>query len=153
MGSRSYAKLAWVAGMHLVIMYLLVFAPVNAVEDIRLFNMRNVYKALIMVSPMIILMVAFMRSMYADKRINAILYGASAAIFVLSFIFIRTQAFVDNEQFIKSMIPHHSSAITMCQEARITDGELARLCDEIIRGQQDEIDQMNRILARLNHDE
>lgn len=48
------------------------------------------------------------------------------------------------------MIPHHSGALLMCDRASITDAELKKLCSEIVKGQQQEIDQMKKILARLN---
>ncbi|HEY0157898.1 MAG TPA: DUF305 domain-containing protein [Thermoanaerobaculia bacterium] len=47
------------------------------------------------------------------------------------------------------MIPHHAGAILMCQQATLQDPELKVLCDGIVRGQQQEIDQLNAILRRL----
>jgi uncharacterized membrane protein YjfL (UPF0719 family) len=146
---ESYKALGLIVGIHFFIMYALVFAPVNALDDIKLFNLRNLYKALIMVTPMIILMLVLMNDMFQNKKINNFLYWASAIAFVLTFFFIRQQVFVGDEQFIKSMIPHHSSAITMCQEASLTDVQLRNLCSEIIASQQREIDEMNMILDRL----
>jgi len=148
--SKPYTALALVLAIHFVIMYLLVFVPVNTAQDIKFFNLRNFYKALIMVAPMAFLMLIFMRHMYQDKKLNILIYSLSVIVFISTFFFIREQTFVGNEQFIKSMIPHHSSAITMCEESKLTDQELRELCDEIISGQQDEINQMNRILERLN---
>ncbi len=46
------------------------------------------------------------------------------------------------------MIPHHSRAILVCQEANITDPEIEQLCVEIIDAQQKEIAQMEDILER-----
>lgn len=48
------------------------------------------------------------------------------------------------------MIPHHSRAILGCEQSNISDPEIIDLCDQIISSQQDEIDQMNEILERLN---
>jgi uncharacterized protein (DUF305 family) len=45
------------------------------------------------------------------------------------------------------MIPHHSGAILMCRKADLKDPEIRRLCGEIIKGQQSEIDWMR---ARLD---
>ncbi|WP_247784711.1 MULTISPECIES: DUF305 domain-containing protein [Bradyrhizobium] len=47
------------------------------------------------------------------------------------------------------MIPHHSGAILMCQQAKLTDPEIVRLCGEIERSQRQEIDQMKAILRRI----
>ncbi|EPK6321508.1 DUF305 domain-containing protein [Pseudomonas aeruginosa] len=48
-----------------------------------------------------------------------------------------------------SMVPHHSGAILMCREAQLSDPELVNLCQAISDGQRAEIEQMNRIAARL----
>jgi hypothetical protein len=72
------------------------------------------------------------------------------AIIVASPNFAQTANVVGNKQFINSMIPHHSAAITMCEKADITDQELTDLCVQIIEAQQKEINQMNNIINRLN---
>jgi uncharacterized protein (DUF305 family) len=46
------------------------------------------------------------------------------------------------------MIPHHSSAIVMCEEAAITDSEILSLCEEIVDTQEREIAEMNQLLSR-----
>jgi len=48
------------------------------------------------------------------------------------------------------MIPHHSGAITVCQESSITDPEIISLCYDIISAQKKEIDQMKEILVRIH---
>jgi uncharacterized protein (DUF305 family) len=48
------------------------------------------------------------------------------------------------------MIPHHAGALLMCEKASIEDAEIQQLCKTIIAGQQSEIDQMNKILNRLD---
>lgn len=137
--------------MHFFIMYALTYVAVNTLNDASLFSTRSLYMALVMVSPMVILMLFFMRQMYENKKMNTILYIGSALVFVLFFVFIRQQTFVGNKAFLNSMIPHHSSAITMCEEANITDPEISNLCDSIIKAQQEEIDQMEAIRERLSN--
>jgi uncharacterized protein (DUF305 family) len=46
------------------------------------------------------------------------------------------------------MIPHHASAILMCEEARPRNSEVRKLCETIISGQQAEIDQMKALLQQ-----
>ncbi len=150
MKQTPYKALAFTVGIHFFIMYALVFAPVNVWADVKIFSIRSFYMAVIMVAPMVILMLVFMRNMYQDKKRNLFLYFASILIFILGFLAIRMQAFVGNENFINSMIPHHSAAITMCKEANITDQELVNLCEDIIKAQQEEINKMNKILERIN---
>jgi uncharacterized protein (DUF305 family) len=47
------------------------------------------------------------------------------------------------------MIPHHSGAILMCRQARLSDPELVSLCGEITKAQRREIEQMESIAARI----
>jgi hypothetical protein len=63
---------------------------------------------------------------------------------------IRQQVGVTHAEFLKSMIPHHSGAILMCEKASLKDGQIQALCQEIIRGQQAEIGQMKAILSGLD---
>ncbi|MET3951020.1 DUF305 domain-containing protein [Arthrobacter sp. UYEF36] len=86
--------------------------------------------------------------MFKNKRLKIVLTAVMAAVFVLIFAFGRAETFISDEQFLKSMIPHHSRAILMCQEADITDPEIKELWEEIISSQQKEIDQMKTILER-----
>ena len=94
-------------------------------------------------------MIILMKEMYPNKKLNAALSFVSILIFVLSFVFIRQQTFVGDKQFIRSMIPHHSGAILMCQEGKLEDAELKSLCADIIKAQHDEIEKMKTILKRL----
>ena len=61
---------------------------------------------------------------------------------------IRRQVAIGDVQFLKSMIPHHASAILMCKQAPIDALEIKHLCQAIISSQQSEIDQMKAMLAR-----
>src|SRR3546814_2686037 len=50
--------------------------------------------------------------------------------------------------FLRSMIPHHSGAILMCEQASLKDAQIRELCRGIIAGQAAEIEQIKTILAR-----
>lgn len=45
---------------------------------------------------------------------------------------IRTQAGVGDQQFLRSMIPHHAGAILMCNEARVANPAIIDLCKNIV---------------------
>lgn len=62
----------------------------------------------------------------------------------------RDETFVDDEAFLRSMIPHHSRAILVCQESDLSDPEVVDLCEQIIEAQQEEITQMEAILERYS---
>ena len=90
-----------------------------------------------------------MRTMYINKKLNALIVTVSSIALIAFFLFIRQQSGVLDKQFLKSMIPHHASAILMCEEANIQDPEIKELCEKIVSGQQEEINQMKAKLKEL----
>lgn len=60
----------------------------------------------------------------------------------------RTQAAIGDEQFLKSMIPHHSGALLMCRNAKLQSQETRDLCQQIIESQVREIAEMRALLAK-----
>jgi uncharacterized protein (DUF305 family) len=142
-----YKKLAIAISINAVFMYLIGFVMIDKFDDLYN-NINRVYMALMMVAPMVIVMLLVMSSMFENKKLNYILIAASAGLFLLCFALTRTQVPVGNTQFLRSMIPHHSSAIVMCQESEITDSEIIKLCEQIIKSQEEEIAEMKRILSR-----
>lgn len=145
---HPYALFALNMAVSFAVMYAVMFTMIDGLGDFRN-NLNTFYMALSMAAPMGILMLWTMPGMYPRKTVNLCLGLGLAAVFVLSIAGTRTQAAIGDSQFIDSMIPHHSGAILMCREARLTDPELVRLCEEISRGQRREIEQMNAIQTRL----
>jgi uncharacterized membrane protein len=140
----------WVSlAANALLMFVLMFVMIDTIAEF-IPNLNFAYMALVMAAPMGIIMLATMPMMYKDKKKNVLSYAALAVIFVASFGFIRNQTFVGNEGFLASMVPHHSGAILMCREAKITDQEIKSLCENIKKAQQQEIDQMNAIRKRLS---
>jgi len=131
-----------------IIMFLVMYTMIATIGHLYL-NINNFYMTLMMVAPMALVMLISMRSMFPKKNLNMMIGIVAVLVFSLSFIAMRTQAAVGDVQFLRSMIPHHSGAILMCEEASIKDPEIATLCREIIIGQQKEISQMQAILQRL----
>lgn len=145
--SGHYAKLGINLALSAIVMYLVMFAMIDTVGEFYN-NLNMAYMTLMMVAPMGALMLLMMGSMYANRRLNLILYAVFAGLFLLGTVGTRAQAGIGNVQFLRSMIPHHSGAILMCREASITDPEIVALCGQIERSQRAEIDQMKAILER-----
>jgi uncharacterized protein (DUF305 family) len=144
---NPYRTFAIMLAINAAMMFALTYALVDQTAHI-LANINRVYMALLMTIGMIPTMLLLMRGMYPNKRLNyAILAGAGAA-FVLVLALMRTQTPVGDVQFLRSMIPHQSSAIVMCEHARITDAEIETLCGEIVEAQKREIAQMQAMLDR-----
>jgi uncharacterized protein (DUF305 family) len=133
--------------LSLIIMYVAMFAMIWTWGEF-VQNINFLYMALVMWAPMAAVMLLTMRAMYPNRKINGLLYLGFAAVFVLSMFGIREQSLVGDRQFLRSMIPHHSGAVLMCEKAKITDPEIQTLCQGIISSQTSEIDQMKAILKR-----
>lgn len=133
--------------MSFIAMYVLMYAMVDALDNVYM-NFNQVYMAGLMAAPMVLIELVVMRSMYHDKRLNALIGGAAVLAAVVFFLFIRQQTAISDRQFLRSMIPHHASAILMCNEAPIRDARIRRLCQDIISSQQAEIAQMKDMLGK-----
>ena len=142
-----YTKLYVMVALSFAAMYILMYSMVNAYADVYN-NVNQFYMAGLMAAPMVTIELLVMSAMYGNKRLNAALMAISVLAAVVFFFGIRRQGAVSNEQFLRSMIPHHSAAILMCQEAQITSREIKELCGGIVSSQQAEIDQMKALLRR-----
>ena len=131
------------------IMYGVMFLNVDSGEHIYL-SATRFYMSVLMITPMGILMIAFMRIMYKNKKLNAIILMTSIALFILAFAGLRTQSFISDKQYIRAMIPHHSSAIMTSKHANLKDPEVKELAASIIKSQEKEIEQMKQMLERMN---
>ena len=147
MAGGSYRRLGIELFIDFIVMYLVMYTMIATIRHFH-FNLNNVYMTLMMVAPMAVIMLISMRSMFESRRLNWAIGIAAAVIFVGSFIAMRTQAAIGDAEFLRAMIPHHSGAILMCEQASISDPEIIALCGSIIKSQQGEIDQMEKILAR-----
>lgn len=143
----SYKELSIELAIDFIIMYLVMYTMIATLEHFYI-NVNNVYMTLMMVAPMAVVMLVGMRSMFPSNRLNLAVGAGAAVVFILSFVAMRTQAAVGDAQFLRSMIPHHSGAILMCEQSAITDAEIKALCAQIVKSQQQEIAQMRAILDR-----
>lgn len=143
-----YGNLIWMGVLHVPVMYFIMFAMVDTWGDVYQ-NLNTFYMALMMAAPMVAFMPFLMREMYQDKRKNIIVVISALVIMAGAFVAIRSQLFIGDTQFVRSMIPHHSGAILMCDRAPIADPELKNLCGKISIGQREEINQMEKIYQRL----
>lgn len=146
-----YVKFGVILLVSLGLMWMLSMSMIRSIDHFY-FNLSNFWMALLMVAAMAIVMVIGMWSMFKNTKVNIAMLVGFAVLFGGVFALGRTETFVGNEEFLKSMIPHHSRAILVCQEANITDPEIIELCQEIVEAQQEEISQMQSILDRYASD-
>lgn len=141
-----YGRLLLMMALSFLAMYALMYAMVDQLANVY-HNVNQFYMAGLMAAPMLLIELWLMSSMYPDRRRNLILAGVTVVFMLFCWWGIRTQAAVTDRQFIRSMIPHHAGAILMCEENRLKDPELVKLCQEIITSQKQEIAQMKQLLA------
>ena len=147
---NGYKALFVMAILSFISMYALMYAMVDKFANV-IPNINQFYMAGLMTMPMVIFEVILMGSMYMNKKLNAMIITIGSVALVAFFLLIRQQSFVSDRQFLKSMIPHHASAILMCENTDLQDLELKELCVSIVSSQQQEIDQMKAKLEELGN--
>ena len=145
----AYRNFFLMIGISFFIMYAVMFLNVADPDHIYI-SLNRSYMALLMVSPMALLMLLLMGRMYTHRRTNRIIGIASTSVFILAFIGLRSQAAIGDVQYMRGLIPHHSSAILTSTQAHITDPEVRALADGIIEAQRKEIAEMKTLLKKLD---
>lgn len=147
MHKQPYGRLAVMTVAMMAAMYVLMYAMVDRFDNVYS-NLNQFYMAGLMTAPMVWIELAVM-PMYPNRAANWAIAAVSLVALVGFWIAIRQQVAIADVQFLKSMIPHHAGALLMCEKAPVGDSEIRALCEQILRSQQAEIDQMQAILARL----
>lgn len=149
MEKSNYQKFLLMLSISFVIMYAVMFFNVDRFDHIYL-SLTRVYMTLLMVSPMAVMMLLLMGKMYVNKKLNLMIHSSAVLVFILSLLFLRTQVGISDSQYMKAMIPHHSSAILTSKNASLEDDEVIELSKQIIKSQEKEIAQMKEALKRLD---
>lgn len=145
---NHYLRFALMMATSFVLMYAIMYLNADQFDHVMLSVMRT-YMALLMVTSMAVVMLGYMWSMYKNTALNITIMAGAAIAFVAVFVMVRQQAFISDVQYMKAMIPHHSSAILTSQEAHLTDPEVIRLSEEIIKAQKEEIAEMKQLIKKL----
>lgn len=133
----------------IVTMYGVMFLNVDEIDHIYL-SLTRLYMSILMVCPMAVLMLLLMPIMYPNKKLNRFIFSSSTGVFIVALIMLRSQAFISDTQYMKAMIPHHSSAIMTSKRAGIKDRNVRKLADSIIVSQQEEILRMKFLMDTLD---
>ncbi len=131
-----------------IIMYAVMFLNADILDHVMLSTTRT-YMTILMISPMAVYMLLFMWGMYKNKLINYIILSVSVISFIATLTMLRQQTLISDVQWMKAMIPHHSSAIMVSQKADLKDPEAIKLAKDIIEAQKREIAQMEKMIYRL----
>lgn len=144
-----YARLAGMTALSFIAMYVLMYAMVDRFDNVYP-NTNQAYMAGLMAAPMVLIELLLMKDMYPNTKTNYAVAAAAVALTAVFFFSIRSQALIGDDQFLRSMIPHHAGAILMCERATLEDPSLKQLCGTIIDGQRQEIAEMTARLKGLN---
>jgi uncharacterized protein (DUF305 family) len=144
----SYWRFAAMIATSTVVMYGLMYLNTYSFEHV-FWSETRAWMALVMGSTMSIIMLGYMLGMYRKRAVNLAIFGGSIVVFALALWVVRSQATVDDVDYMKAMIPHHSIAILTSERAQITDPRVRKLADEIIEAQEREIAEMKYLAADL----
>lgn len=150
MNNNYYGRLLAMGVLSFLSMYIFMYAMVNTFANVFP-NLNQFYMAGLMTAPMVIIELSLMSAMYHNKTLNALIITVSVIALIGFWVCIRQQSAISDQQFLKSMIPHHAGAILMCKKTSLQDPEIKDLCKSIISGQQSEINQMKAMLRELTN--
>jgi hypothetical protein len=146
---RMYARFGAMIATSTAVMFALTYTNVFVVDHVR-WSEERLYMALLMGSAMAIVMLGFMwRMMYRNLRINVAIVLGAVALGSLALFLSRSQTLVDDRDYMKAMIPHHSIAILTSERAGIEDLRVRQLAAEIIEAQRREIAEMDWLVEDI----
>lgn len=146
--SMSYWRFGAMITTSTIIMYGVMYLNTYALDHVT-WSQTRAWMALVMGAVMAVVMLSFMLGMYKNKAINIAIVGASVVLFSVALWLVRSQATVDDVDYMKAMIPHHSIAILTSERAQIADPRVRELADEIIEAQRREIAEMKDLIRDL----
>ncbi|MGO2505241.1 MAG: DUF305 domain-containing protein [Psychrobacter alimentarius] len=145
---NPYVKFTLMILTSTVVMYIMMYFNTYEWNHIY-FSETRAYMALYMGAGMAVIMLAFMANMYKKTKLNLMIYGLSVIMFSVGIWGVRSQATVNQVDWMKAMIPHHSIAILTSTRADIEDPRVRQLADDIIEAQKREIKEMQALVEEL----
>ena len=131
-----------------VVMYGLMYLNTYAYEHV-FWSETRAWMAVVMGATMAVIMLSFMLNMYKKRTVNLAIFGGSIALFAFALWLVRSQATVDDIEYMKAMVPHHSIAIMTSKRSQISDPRVRKLADEITEAQEREISEMKYLIRDL----
>jgi hypothetical protein len=147
-GEGSYGRFLAMIATSTVVMFALTYTNTYAGDHVR-WSEERVYMALLMGGAMALVMLGFMWGMHRNMKANLAIVAGAVVLMGASLWLSRSQHFVDDREYLKGMIPHHSIAILTSERADLDDVRVCRLADDIIRAQRREIHEMDWLIADI----
>ena len=147
-GGSSYWRFMTMVATSTAIMFGLMYLNTFELDHV-FWSETRFWMMFVMGGMMMIVMLLFMWGMYRDTRKNVIILAVGAVVFAGALWLVRSQATVDDEEYMAAMIPHHSIAIMTSARANISDPRVRKLADSIIAAQVKEIAEMKLLLEDI----
>jgi hypothetical protein len=146
---KRYWRFAAMIATSMAAMFALTYVNTYRLADVK-WSETRFYMMFVMGAAMAVIMLGFMLGMYQSRKINAAIVAGSVVVFCLALWLVRSQSTVEDESYMRAMIPHHSIAILTSTRADLDDVRVRELADGIIAAQKREIEEMNWLLADID---
>lgn len=144
----AYARFTAMIVTAVVVMYGVMYLNTYSLDHVY-WSETRVYMAFLMGATMAVVMLFFMLHMYTKPAANITVLLAAVAIFAAALHLVRSQRTIEDESWMRAMIPHHSIAILTSERAELSDPRVRELADQIIESQRREIAEMKSLLRDL----
>lgn len=145
----NYTTFILMLSASFIAMYITMYLNTYSIDHVY-FSLTRFYMTCLGISTMAVIMWSFMRKMYKNKKKNIAILIGSLLLFISALGLVRIQKpLVGDLLWMKAMIPHHSIAILTSERANINDPEVQKLAEDIIKAQEKEIEQMKKMIKRL----
>ncbi len=145
----TYLRFTAMIAVSAIVMYVVMYFNTYSIDHVY-FSWTRVFMTMMSAATMAVIMLFFMRGMYRNPRLNAVVVGTAVVLFGAGLWLVRSQAPIGDIAWMEAMIPHHSIAILTSENAHITDPRVRHLADSIIEAQQAEIAEMKDLIKSLN---
>lgn len=132
----------------MVLMYFAMFAGSWEWGHVR-WSESRFFMTLTMGGAMVLVMLAWMLNMYKSTMANIAIVVVGVLLLGGGIVLDRSQATVDDTDYMNAMIPHHSLAITRSERSGLEDVRVCELAVEISEAQRREIDEMNWLIQDI----
>lgn len=142
---RRYLRFGAMIATSMIAMFALTYVNSYELSHVQ-WSETRFYMTFVMGAAMAVIMLSFMLNMHRNKKVNAAIFVGSALVFALALFLVRSQTTVQDQSWMKAMIPHHSIAILTSERAEITDARVQELAGEIVEAQRREIAEMEWLI-------
>ena len=144
----NYGRFLAMVGTSTAIMFGLMYLNSYSIEHLY-WSETRFYMTFVMGATMAVVMLLFMWGMYRNRTMNTAILAGSVVLFAGALWLVRSQVTVQDESWMRAMIPHHSIAIMTSERAETTDPRVSKLAEDIVTAQNREISEMRFLLADI----